>query len=118
MESELVAMSTALKSLIPLRANYKLIAASLDLPFDTVTEIHEDNQACIALVTANPPRFTPRAKHIAVKYFWFRRHLGETLRVVYVESSKQRGDCFTKPLLHDALVATRTMVCGWTVPFA
>jgi hypothetical protein len=118
MESELIAMSTAMKSLIPLRANYKFIATALSLPYDPLTKVFEDNQACIALVTANPPRFTPRAKHIAVKYFWFRRHLSETLIVEYVASTLQRGDCFTKPLLPDPFVKTRTMVCGWTVPFA
>ena len=38
-----------------------------------VIKVWEDNQSCIAM--AENPKFTPRTKHIPIKYHHFRKHV-------------------------------------------
>jgi hypothetical protein len=62
MESEYIALSTAMKPLLHLRNLYFQIADTMSLPFSResrISTIFEDNQACIALATTDPPRLTP-----------------------------------------------------------
>ena len=57
---------------------------------------------------------TPRSKHYAVKYHWFRTHLkprGVTLHKV--ESKEQLGDIFTKGLTRVAFEYLRKKLMGW-----
>jgi hypothetical protein len=77
MEAEYIALSQAMRDLIPLRELIKEVAHSLgkDRNFTTRTysKVLEDNNG--ALTLANVPRMTPRSKHIAVKYHFFRSHV-------------------------------------------
>ena len=65
-ESEYIALSSAMRDLIPLRRLVKTIAASLGTP-DLATRmrstVFEDNNACLS--QARAPRYTPRTKHYA-----------------------------------------------------
>jgi hypothetical protein len=57
---------------------------------------------------------TPRTKHIAVKYHWFRSHLvdGE-IEAVRVDSKFQKADIFTKELTRNEFQEKRRMLVGW-----
>ncbi|MGH3055784.1 MAG: Ty1/Copia family ribonuclease HI, partial [Gaiellaceae bacterium] len=59
--------------------------------------IWEDNQAAYILATNEPPRLTPRSKHIHVKYHWFREHWEPgTMEVVPIDTKQQLTDIMTK----------------------
>ena len=56
---------------------------------------------------------TPRSKHIAIKYHWFRSHLNKLFTVVKIGTADQLGDMFTKglgPVLFEDL---RKRLMGW-----
>ena len=79
MEAEYISLSQALRVLLPLRIVLDEVSTLLHLKHDPhsliKSTVFEDNQACLALATSNPPKLTPRSKSIAVKYHWFREHL-------------------------------------------
>ena len=118
MEAEYIALSTAMRKLIQLRAvlfeideHFKL---GMSNKLSTISTVFEDNRACRILAATDPPRMTPRSKSLAVKYHWFRAHLDpESIIVVDVESAKQKADGFTKPLATEVFRTWRRMVCGW-----
>ena len=78
MEAEYIAASTSMRSLLPLRNQLAKIITHLHLnPAGPsfVCTVWEDNQAALQLATKDPPRMTPRSKHIGIKYHWFRAHI-------------------------------------------
>jgi hypothetical protein len=115
MESEFISLSAALKALIPLRDTHFRISEALSLPYEPESRIFEDNQACITLATTDPPRMTPRSKHIAIRYFWFREHLHtcKALKIVYIPTTNQRANHLTKPLPTATFLKERRTVLGW-----
>ena len=116
MESEYIALSTAMKPLLHLRNLYFEIATTMDLPFSKdsrISTVFEDNQACIALATTNPPRLTPRSKSIGIKYHWFRSHLSDEIKIQYIASAVNPADQYTKPLLKELFQACRRLNLGW-----
>jgi len=61
--------------------------------------IHEDNVGTLILGQLEPRRMTPRSKHYAVKYHWFREHLiPRKITLVKIATNEQLGDIFTKGL--------------------
>ena len=102
MESEYIAASTAMKSLLFLRRVHEEICTKFDLPFDpksNISTIFEDNQAALILATTDPPRLTPRAKSIAVHYHWFRQYLKpDSIVMKSIDSPSNRSNQLTKPL--------------------
>ena len=72
MEAEYIALSTALKSLIPLKRLVKAISLAVGLDTQKVsnikTKVHKDNQGCAILAKLEPLRMTPRSKQYALKY--------------------------------------------------
>jgi hypothetical protein len=116
MEAEYIALSQAMRDLIPLRELVKEVARSLgkDRNFITRTysKVFEDNNG--ALTLANVPRMTPRSKHIAVKYHFFRSHVqrGE-IKVVKVDTKQQIADIMTKGLAGEAFERIRKVLAGW-----
>ena len=83
--------------------------------YTLISTIFEDNQACIALASTDPPRLTPRSKHIAVRYHWFRSHLGPNseIRIQYIASAQNPADMFTKPLAKELFERCRYFTLGW-----
>ena len=62
-------------------------------------KIHEDNVGALILGKLEPQRMTPRSKHYAVKYHWFREHIGpRNIQLVKISSEDQLGNLFTKGL--------------------
>ncbi|KAL7547469.1 hypothetical protein ACHAWF_011772 [Thalassiosira exigua] len=121
MEAEYVALSTACKDLFPLVDLVKEIARFWDLPIDQKTglhvRVHEDNVGALTLAGLEPRRMTLRSKHYAIKYHWFRWHIGARGRhgVVLrkIDTAEQLGDMFTKGLGRVAFQRLRRQLMGW-----
>ena len=118
MESEYIALSQAMRSLVYLRGLLfeldGIFKLNIGDKISTISTVWEDNTAALALATTDPPRMTPRSKSLAVKYHWFRSHLSaSTILVKHVRSDANVADVFTKALPLDAFVRHRKTLCGW-----
>ena len=118
MEAEYIALSQALRVLIPLRIVLDEVTTALNLKQDPHSSIKstifEDNQACLLLATSDPPKMTPRSKSIAVKYHWFREHLEPgVIDIMPIASEDQLADIFTKPLSSLPFSKLRAKLLGW-----
>ena len=136
MESEYLALSQAMRDLIPLReilkevnkmvfnrilnmprcsANSKSFSDVLSNEGDTnipTSKVYEDNNACSKF--ARLPRLTPRTKHIAVPYHWFRTKVEQLeISIEPISTEKQLADQFTKPLTADKFLTARKELMGW-----
>jgi hypothetical protein len=134
MEAEYIALSQAMRDLIPIREILKEIkmhvlattdsdvsysayskafsdadVGNMDLPQSVV---YEDNAACLKF--ARMPKLSPRTKHIAVPYHWFRTKV-ESLEIAIepVSTDKQLADQFTKGLPRDIFESGRKALMGW-----
>ena len=113
MESEYIALSTAMRSLVHVRALMLEVSTKFNLKYgdriSTLSTVFEDNRAAKILATTDPPRLTPRSKHIAVRYHWFRSHIGvkngRGIQIEDVRSALNKADFLTKALARDAYQA-------------
>jgi hypothetical protein len=113
-ESEYIALSSALREVIPLMRMMEEINDAFPLYIDKPNffcKVFEDNQSCIKMAVA--PKFTPRTKHIALKYHHFKQHVGTKINISYISTDMQKADIFTKPLPDDAFFRLRYMLMGW-----
>jgi hypothetical protein len=116
-ESEYIALSSALREVIPLmRLTKELRDAGFDLPFDTPKvhcRVFEDNSG--ALEMAITPKMRPRTKHLNIKYHHFREAVesGE-VTIHKVGTLDQLADIFTKPLAHVLFDKFRMAIMGWS----
>ena len=119
-EAEYIALSSALRETIPL--NNLITELQTVMPVKAshphfVVRFHEDNQSCIAI--AENPKFTPRTKHIALKYHHFRKHVRTKnnkdgfLEIFYCPTTEQVADIFTKPISQGAFEYLRKLLMGW-----
>jgi hypothetical protein len=118
MEAEYISLSQALRVRLPLRIVLDEVSTFLHLKHDPhsliKSTIFEDNQACLALGTSDPPILTPRSKSIAVKYHWFREHLQPgVIDIQSIASADQLADIFTKPLSPAIFIHLRKLLLGW-----
>ncbi len=120
-EAEYIALSTAIRELLPLhRILWDLILHSPLKPlFPTCTgklppsTIYEDNTSCITLAQYDY-QHKPRTKHISLKYHHFWDHLQQgSIRIEKVASASKWADIFTKPLTPVAHERLRLAMCGW-----
>ena len=75
-------------------------------------EVFEDNASAIAVATS--PKFTPRTKHIALKYHHFRQHVtNNSIRIKYIDTHEQIADILTKPLEEKSFQYLRKKLSGW-----
>ena len=136
MESEYLALSQAMRDLIPVReilkeimgmvfkkveavpkctANSKtftdIAAEEHDSPIPK-SKVYEDNHACLKF--ARLPRLTPRTKHIAVPYHWFRTKVEQMeISIEPISTDHQLADQFTKSLTLDKFRSARKSLMGW-----
>jgi hypothetical protein len=132
MEAEYVALSQSMRDLIPVRELLKeLMAVVFDVP-DTIQyrthskAFHDvtmpasnipvstvyDNAACLKF--AQTGQLSPRTKHIAVPYHWFRSKVASLdTSIVAVSINKQLADTFTKGLCVTTFQATHLILMGW-----
>ena len=136
MESEYLVLSQAMRDLIPLReilkeVNKVVINRIIHMPqysassksfSDILTnekdstiptsKVYEDNNACLKF--ARLPRLTPRTKHIAVPYHWFRTKVEQLeISIEPISTDKQLADQFTKSLTTDQFLKARKELMGW-----
>ena len=114
-ESEYIALSTAMREDIPFLGLMEEIGGIFGLltrkPVFKCT-VWEDNDSCI--VVAKSPKFTPRTKHIAIKYHHFRSFVASGKIVVNpIDTTEQLADILTKPLKERAFCYLRQKLMGW-----
>jgi hypothetical protein len=117
MMSEYVALSTAMRDMIPIKTLVKAVAEAVtgqaSVNVDCCSDVFEDNNGALALATM--PRITPQSKFFAVKYHFFREKVfsGE-INVRKVHTMLQLADILTKGLVKDKFVPLRDRLMGWT----
>jgi hypothetical protein len=107
-EAVYIEMSQAPRETIPLatlmREMNEIFLLYLPSP-GFIIKVREDNQSCIAM--AENPKFTPRTKHIAIKYHHFWKHvITQTnpdgfISLEYCSTHDQIADIFIKPVRDD-----------------
>jgi hypothetical protein len=117
MEAEYIAVSQAMRDLLPLRGLMDVLATGLNIERTQLTKVStvwEDNNGALALANKEAPMMTPRSKHIAIKYHWFRDKIkpGE-IEVKRIATDEQAADVFTKGLTRLDFEAKRKLVTGW-----
>jgi hypothetical protein len=91
--SELVALSEAVKAIVPLR----VLCEELEVPQPNATIVFEDNRA--AYLFANEGSGLRKAKHIDVRHHYVRDLVDDgVVDVQQCSSDEQLADIFTKPL--------------------
>ena len=129
MEAEYIALSQAMREIIGLREILKEIYSTVlkspatydNLSFRTISKtfgeipsstVHEDNEACLRF--ASVPKMSPRTKHIAIPYHFFRSKVqnGE-IKIVGVSTDNQLADQFTMGLPQDKFLRDRHRLIGW-----
>ena len=130
MESEYIALSQAMRDLIPIREMVKSLLevilgnntqhikctinsnAKDDIDLLPSSIVYEDNTACMSL--ARLPRITPRTKHIALPYHWFRsKVLDHNIVIERVLTTNQLAYQFTKGLPSIKFCTSRKILMGW-----
>ena len=117
LESEYIALSTAMRELLPMRNFVLEIQDKMKLGekknVTLKSTVFEDNNGALSL--ASSPKMTPRTKHIAVKYHFFRDKIGEDKGIVLekIDTTVQIADIFTKGFAIDKFQHLRNLLCGW-----
>ena len=114
-ESEYIALSSAMREVIPFLGLMKETSGLFGL-ITRVTvfccTVWEDNESCITV--AKSPKFTPRTKHIAIKYHHFRQFFSDgTIIIKSIDTTEQIADIFAKPLGEKSLCFLRHQLMGW-----
>ena len=120
MEAEYVGLSTAMRDLISIREILKEVhrivftSQQSQLAFSTHTRtaeifpsvVHENNSACLQFAALK--KMSPRTKHIALPYNFFRSKIENLkIKIVPVDTSNQLVDQFTKGLPEDKFTSQR-----------
>jgi hypothetical protein len=120
MEAEYVALSTALKDLLPIISMVRELWSAVGLQNDVISnlhcKVHEDNAGALVLANLEPKHYTPRSKHYAIKYHWFREKVADPsnrIKILKVDTRNQLGDLFTKGLPKPAFTHLRRLLMGW-----
>jgi hypothetical protein len=114
-EAEYIALSQSLREVIPLIQLLKEVNEIFPIHMPT-PEIHckvwEDNNGALSL--AQKGQFSPRTKHIAIKYHHFREHVNKGIISIHaIDTKEQTADIFTKPLDESLFMHLRMKLCGW-----
>ena len=114
-ESEYIALSSAMREVIPfmnlMQETQDLFEIKHDKPIFHCT-VWEDNESAIKV--AKSPKFTPRTKHIAIKYHHFRRYVTDgTIDIRSIDTKNQIADMLTKPLSEKGFCFLRRLLMGW-----
>ena len=117
-EAEYIALSQSLREVIPIMELLKELKSIFPINVPT-PEVHcktwvtwEDNNGCLAL--AQKQKFSPRTKHIAIKYHHFRQHVENgSISIHPIDTKEQTADIFTKPLDESLFIYLRKKLNGW-----
>ena len=98
-----------MRSLVHLQSLDSEIYSKFNLTYgnriSNISTVIENNRAAQNLTISDPPRFTPRSKHIAIQYHRFRSHLGikdgNGIVIKEVELALNKTDFLTKALAQE-----------------
>ena len=114
-EAEYIELSTDMRQVITLMTMMEEIHAVFPIHISKpyfVCRVHEENQSCINMATGI--KFSPRTKHIALKYHHFISHVKSGRVVIhYRPTEEQLEDLLTKLLSNEAFFTLRYMLCRW-----
>ncbi len=114
-EAEYVALSQAMQDVIPLMNllnEFSEIVPVANVPPQIKCKVFEDNTSCITVAKA--PSMTPRTKHLALKYHFFRAFIKNgSISIHYITSAEQTADILTKPLSGELFCYLRDKIMGW-----
>jgi hypothetical protein len=115
---EYISLSQPCKDLFPLLDLIQELGSACGLRIDNHTnlhiKVHEDNVGALTLGKLDPCRMTPRSKHYAIKYHWFREHIGpRNIELVKIDTKEQLSDMFTKGLSPIPFKYLRLKLMGW-----
>ena len=119
-EAEYTAMFQALQEATLIQRLAKEINCIYSLYTPTTNfcpTVHEDNLSAISMSESS--KFTPRTKHIAIKYHHFRSKVKTTynpkggIHIKYISTKKQLADIFPKPVDDTTFFTLRKLLCGW-----
>jgi hypothetical protein len=114
-EAEYIAMSQALRDVIPVM---NLLQEMRERDFQVICtepyvycKVFEDNSGALEL--ARLPKLRPRTKHINVCYHHFREHVRKGLIKIFpIDTKDQIADVLTKPLAQNDFQRHRHSMCG------
>ncbi|KAL7476676.1 hypothetical protein ACHAW6_002523 [Cyclotella cf. meneghiniana] len=115
MEAEYIVLSQSVREVIPCMELMQEIDAIFGVHNPSLKfhcRVFEDNRSCIRV--AENPKFTPRTKHIAVKYHHFHKHMPDgTIKIEHKDTKDQVADIiFTKPLADSMFNYLRSKLMG------
>ena len=114
-ESEYIALSQAMRELIPFMRFMVEVSdyVPIHLPRPEVyCKVFEDNESCIKMTKSE--KYTPRTKHIALKYHHFRSFVDKNIiRILPISTKEQIADILTKPLEISTFEYLRKKLNGW-----
>jgi hypothetical protein len=107
-----------MRSVLPFQSLVNSVTKGIGMTNDLLTSfkttVWEDNAGALQLATLEPGRITPRSKHYAIKYHWFRSHLKPNkVEIHKIASSNQKADILTKGLTKEKFESIRKLLCGW-----
>jgi hypothetical protein len=121
MMAEYVALSTAMRDMLPLKAMVEAVIKTVtgDDTVDVVckSDVWEDNNG--ALTVATMPKITPQSKFFNVKLHFFKEHVAteqhpdRPVRIQKIDTEEQLGDIMTKGLVYDKFRPLRDRLMGW-----
>jgi hypothetical protein len=108
----------SMREVIPLNRLVHAIGKSIGLDNEHLTTfkttVWEDNSGALILANLEPGRMTPRSKHYAIKYHWFRSHLKpNNITIEKIATADQKADILTKGLAYATFLIIRKLLCGW-----
>ena len=99
-EADYIELSSSLRQVLPLMTMMEGINELFPLLISKPNffcKLHEDNQSCIKMATGT--KFSPKTKHIALKYHHFRSHVKYgRVDIHYRPNGEKIADLLTKPL--------------------
>ena len=122
-ESEHIALSTMMRTLLPMRqllaeiTKHSLVHLDVNKSIVQTTnmkssEVFEDNAACLVLATTD--QYRPRTKHLGVKWHHFKDQVRNgNVKISKVDTKLQWADIFTKPLDRGTFETIRKLVMNW-----
>ena len=121
MMAEYVALSSAMREMLPLKNLVKAVAKTVtgrdDVQMNCVSDVWEDNNG--ALQVATTPKITPQSKFFAVKLHFFKEHVKTALNpmgevnIQKIETTNQMADVMTKGLVEAKFIPLRDKLMGW-----
>ena len=113
-KAEYIAMSSALRKVIPLMTLMKELHTIFPVHINKLNffcKVHEDNQSTIRM--AKSDKFTLQTKHNALNHYFCSHVKNGRIEISYCPTEDQKADLLTKPLGDAAFFRLRHMLIGW-----